>query len=85
MRKLFLTIFAIGIVTSINAQIEVNENTLNKGDVYVNSFDGLFSSNLDGDFSIVIKVDYDSRTMNATVIDNVTQKVTCLPYECNSQ
>ncbi len=85
MRKLFLTILAIGIVTTINAQIEVNENTLNKGDVYVNSFEGLFSSNLDGDFSIVIKVDYDSRTMNATVIDNVTKKVTCLPYECNSQ
>jgi hypothetical protein len=77
LRKLQLTILTKGIVTTTNAQIEVNGNTLNKGDIHMNSFEGFFASNLDGDYSIVLQVEFDSRTMNATVIDNITGKITC--------
>lgn len=74
-----------GLVSVIYAQIEVNEEKLEKGDVRINSWEGLFASNLDGDFTIVLNVDYDDRSMNATIINNATGDITCIPTACNYQ
>ncbi len=83
MRLMLLVVLTIGLVTALNAQIEVNGQTLKKGDVRVDSWNGTFISNLDGDYTIVVNADYDSREVSATIIDNVTNKITCEPYACN--
>ena len=83
MRLILLVALTIGLVTTLSAQIEVNGKTINKGDVNVDSYNGTFVSNLDGDYTIVVSADYDSQTMNATIIDNVTNQITCVPYACN--
>ena len=83
MRLMLLVALTIGLVTALHAQIEVNGQTLKKGDVRVDSWSGTFVSNLDGDYTIAVSVDYDSQTINATIIDNVTNKITCVPNACN--
>ena len=49
MRLMLLVALTIGLVTALHAQIEVNGQTLKKGDVRVDSWSGTFVSNLDGD------------------------------------
>jgi hypothetical protein len=83
MRLMLLLALTIGLVTTLSAEIEVNGQKIKKGDVNVNSWTGTFVSNLDGDYTIVVSADYDSREMNATIIDNVTNKITCVPNACN--
>ena len=80
-----ISFLTLGLVSAISAQIEVNGKKLNSGDIHINEWEGLFVSNLNGDYSIIINVDYDSRSMSASIIDNETQKVTCLPNDCNYQ
>ena len=73
----------LGLASTIYAQIEVNGKKLEKGGIHINSWEGLFASNLDGDFTIVMNVDYDERSMNATIINNATGDITCLPTACS--
>jgi hypothetical protein len=76
-------LMTIGMVAGTKANVEMNGNPLRKGDVHIDPWEGTFASNLDGNYTIVVKVDYDSRTMDAVIIDNITKKATCVPSECN--
>ena len=82
MRLGLIFALTIGLVTTLSAQVEVNGETINKGQVRVDSFNGSFVANLDGDYTIVLQIDYDSKTMNATVINNDTSQITCVPRAC---
>ena len=82
MRLTLLVCLTIGLATATSAQIEVNGQKMGKGDVIVNSWSGTFVSNLDGDYTIVVNADYESRGMSATIIDNVTKEIRCVPVEC---
>ena len=82
MRNILFIGLMFGLVSVIYAQREIN---MEKGDVHINSREGLFVSNLDGDFTIVLNVDYDDRSMNATIINNATDDIACIPTACNYQ
>lgn len=67
-------------VAAINANAD--EIDLKKGDIHLDTWDGVFATKLDGNSSIVVSTDYDQRSMTAVVIDNDTGKTYCLPNSC---
>ncbi len=76
----FQTVKDVGLFPTAYAQDDIN---LNKGDVHINSFNGLFASSLDGWYTTVLNVNYDSRSMTASIINNVTNEIVCVPNACN--
>ena len=74
MKKLTLVLCAL-IATGLLA----NEITLKQGDVHLNERTGTFAAKLNGNYTIVLSVDYENESMSATVIDNSTGKIHTLP------
>lgn len=85
MRIFLILVFAVVVIVQLNAQVQVDGVEIEKGQAHLDSQRGTFVSNLDGDYSVIIGVDYDAQSMTATVIDNVTRYTVCMPVECNFQ
>ena len=64
------------------SSVRAAEINLDYGDVHLNEWTGTFATKLDGDYSIVVSVDYGSNSMSAVVINNVTKETHCLPNPC---
>ena len=59
------------------------EINLKRGQIHLNEGNGVFATALDGDYTIVVTVDYDSRSMSAVVVDSSSGVTTCIPSPCN--
>jgi hypothetical protein len=49
----------------------------------LDEYKGLFTTKLDGKYSIVVKADYENQSMTAVVINNSSGETFCLPSACN--
>ena len=61
------------------------EINLKRGQIHLNEVNGVFATALDGDYTIVITADYDSRSMSAVVADSSTGASFCLLGPCKNK
>jgi len=65
------------------SQVFSDEITLKEGQANLDEYKGLFTTKLDGKYSIVVKADYENQSMTAVVINNSSGETFCLPSACN--
>ena len=60
-----------------------NDINLAEGQANLDEYKGIFTTRLNGDYSIVVQAYYEDETMNAVIINNSTGDVFCMPSACN--
>ena len=65
------------------SQVFSNDINLVEGQAHLDEYKGIFTTKLNGEYSIVVQAYYEDETMNAVIINNSTGEVFCLPSACN--
>jgi len=77
--------FGVLCITFFSSTLFAGEVNLTRGQIHLNEGNGVFATALDGDYTIVVTVDYDLRSMSAVVVENSSGAKTCVPSPCNTR
>ena len=67
-----------------NSSLVSEDINLKYGQLNLNQYSGVFATMLRGDYTIVVKTDWNTSSISATVVNNETKDAWCLPENsCN--
>ena len=68
----------------VNSSLVSEDINLRYGQLTLNQYTGVFATKLKGDHSIIVQTNWNTSSINAVVINNETNDVTCIPENsCN--